>query len=421
MSCLIEDSFREQISIFYYAHLRRVAYELFAQGLKDTTVAANLLLTKSKAQHWRELFDQGELLKSDIDQSAIYLTLPFAQASDQYHWENFAYDVKRAAKVFFDMGLRCRAIAVYLGVPLNTVHAWQRLYKDNEFKIEPPIKLPPLELTEEKFTIINSRNQKCYSYEVRAIAKQCFDKGMNTNEVARYLDIPKDTVYRWTCLYKKGRFYINEEEKKDWGKSSSARAPNFVFSFSERSEAKACFLRGMTISETARYLEISHSTALKWFSQFKENRFYVNAEEKKRFAKTIKSKRYSLEDKLAAKALFEKGVTSIEVAKTLNMYHGTVKRWHQKYEEGTFCIEEDRKRAYLTKLQEDARASNGKLVKRSYTEETRLAAKACFDQGLGCLETAMTLGIPRGTVKDWKRLYEDGHFKLKKKNKKTWI
>ncbi len=55
---IIDDSFREQISIFYYAHLRRVAYELFAQGPKDTTVAANLLLTTSKAERWRELFNQ---------------------------------------------------------------------------------------------------------------------------------------------------------------------------------------------------------------------------------------------------------------------------------------------------------------------------------------------------------------------------
>ena len=213
MPDIIDDYFREQISIFYYAHLRRVAYELFAQGLKDTTVAANLLLTTSKAERWRELFDQGEFLKSGTDQSAVNLTLPFAQASDQYHWEDFAYDLKRAAKVFFDMGLRCRAIAIYLGVSVNTVSAWQRLYKNNKFEIRVPIEeLPPIELTEEKFTNIN--NRKYYSHEIRAIAKQCFEKGLNTYEVARYLDIPKDTVYRWTCLYKEGRFYINEEEKK---------------------------------------------------------------------------------------------------------------------------------------------------------------------------------------------------------------
>lgn len=415
----IDESFKEQITIFYYAHMRRVAQDLFSQGLKTTTVAANLLLTKSKAQRWRELFDKGLLLQSGVDQSAIHLTLPFAQGSDQYHWEDFAYDVKRAAKVFFDMGLRYRAIAIYLGVPAHTVSAWQRLYKDNEFKIKPPVKLPPLELTEEKFTIDKSRNQKCYSYEVRAIAKQCFEKGMNTYEVARYLDIPKDTVYQWACLYKKGRFYITEEEKKDWDKSSST--PKYVYSFSERSEAKACFLRGMTISETARYLEIPRPTVLKWFSQFKENRFYVNAEEKKRLAKTIKRTRYSLEVKLAAKDLFEKGVNLKDVACSLGVPLDTVKHWNQRHEEGKFCIRDTRKEDYLKKLQDVARAANGKRLKRTYTEETRLAAKACFDRGLGCLETAMALGIPKGTVKDWKRLYEEGLFKLKKKNKKTWI
>ncbi len=416
----IDDSFKEQITIFYYAHMRRVAQDLFSQGLKTTTVASNLLLTKSKAQRWHELFDKGLLLQSGVDQSAVNLTLPFAQASHQYYWEDFAYDAKRAAKLFFDMGLRCRAIAIYLGVPLNTVSVWQRLYKNNEFKIEPPLKLPPLELTEKKFTIVNSRNQKCYSYEVRAIAKQCFEKGMNTYEVARYLDIPKDTVYRWRCLFKKGRFYTNKEEKNHWGKSSTT-VHQFAYSFAERSEAKACFIKGMTIAETARYLEIPRSTVLKWFSQLKENRFYVNAEEKKRFAKLGKRTLHSLEVKLTAKALFEKGVDSKEVAKTLGVQKNTVKYWNQKYEEGTFCIEDTRKRAYLTKLEEDARASNGKRLKRSYTEETRLAAKACFDQGLGCLETAMTLGIPQRTVKDWKRLYKKGLFKLKKKNQKTWI
>ena len=414
----IDDSFKEQITIFYYAHMRRVAHNLFSQGLKTTTVAASLLLTKSKALRWRELFDKGHLLQYCVDQSAVNLTLPFAQASHQYHWEDFAYDVKRAAIVFFDMGLRCRAIAVYLGVPINKVSAWQRLHKNNEFKIEPPVKLPPLELTEDKL-IVNSRNQKCYSHEVRAIAKQCFEKGMNTYEVARYLEIPKDTIYAWTCLYKKGRFYTNEEEKNHWDKSSNAS--KFVYSLSERCEAKACFIKGMTISETAKYLKIPRSTVLRWFSQFKENSFYTNAEEKKRFAKNIKRTRYSFEVKLTAKALFENGIDLKEIACSLGVPLQTVKHWNRKHEAGKFCIKDTRKEEYLKKLDDEAQASIGKRLRRSYTEETRLTAKACFDRGLSWLETAMILGIPKGTVKDWKRSYEEGHFKLKKKNRKTWI
>lgn len=413
MSCIIDDTFREQIAIFYYAHIRRVAQTLFSQGVMTVTVAKCLLLTTSQAVRWRELFEKGQLLKSGVDQSSINSPLPFANASDQYNWKNFAYDVKRSAKVFFDMGLRSRAVAIYLGVPTGTVSNWERLYKKNAFKIDHPIeKFPPLELTEEKFTIIN--NRKYYSFEIRSIAKQCFEKGFNTNEVAQYINVPKDTVYRWKCLFDNGRFYINEKEKELWRKSMNF--PQKVYSFDDRRSVKECFLKGMTPYETAKYLNLPYQTILNWFSQFKENRFYVNAEEKKLYRKPYKRTQHSLEVKLTAKDLFEKGVNPKEVALILGVSKESAKYWNKQYKEGKFCVEAVRKQAYLKKLADEARKSNGKRLIRSYTDETRMAAKECFDQECSSIETAIRLGIPKSTARDWKHLYKNGQFLVGKKD-----
>lgn len=210
MRYIIDDSFREQIFIFYFAHMRRVAHSLFAQGLGSSTVAANLLLTKSKAERWQELFTKGELLKADTEQCPLILSLSFTKASPPYHWEEFAYDIKRAAKVFFDMGLRGRAIAIYLGVPPGTVYWWHSLYKKGQFKIIPPKLIGHFKPQGEKFSRINHR--KCYSHEIRKTARECFEKGMNAYKVSRYLDVPEGTVYSWLYQYNDGRFYVNEPE-----------------------------------------------------------------------------------------------------------------------------------------------------------------------------------------------------------------
>lgn len=139
MSDIIDHSFKEQINLFYFAHMPRVAHDLFAQGLKTSTVASNLLITREKALRLRELYEKGELIDANAESNSVDFSLPFADISDQYHWEEFAYETKCAAKVFFDMWLSVRAIASYLRVPEDTVYAWRRLYKKNKFKIDTPV------------------------------------------------------------------------------------------------------------------------------------------------------------------------------------------------------------------------------------------------------------------------------------------
>ena len=73
----IDDSFKEQITIFYLSHMRRVAQDLFDQGYKTSIVASKLLITKEKAERLRELYDKGLLLNTDTEQSTHNLCLPF--------------------------------------------------------------------------------------------------------------------------------------------------------------------------------------------------------------------------------------------------------------------------------------------------------------------------------------------------------
>ena len=141
MSDIIDKSFKEQVNIFYFTHMPRVAYDLLSQGFKTSLVASSLLITREKAQHFLELYEKGELTETSIDSKFNEFNLPFAEISNQYNWEEFANETKCAAKVLFDMWLTSRAIASYLRVPQATVRTWQKLYKQNKFKIDVSIEI----------------------------------------------------------------------------------------------------------------------------------------------------------------------------------------------------------------------------------------------------------------------------------------
>ena len=286
----IDMAFKEKVNIFYYAHMRRVAQDLFDQGYKTPTVESSLAITKGKAQHFRDLYDKRELLKADVERN-INIPQPFAYISDGYRWEDFTQEVKNVAKVFFEMQLHVRAIASYLRVPLQTVYSWHILYKKNQFQ-NPSKKGPPLKLTTDKFTIINGR--KYYSYEIRQIAKDCFEKGMKAVEVARYLDIPVDTVYPWRKLFNEGRFYINEEEKLSFRKPFERMVTvptsitqdkleiefvphgrRYFYNEAARRAAMACFEKGMGYKTTARELGIPQAAIRQWNRLYKEGRFTI--------------------------------------------------------------------------------------------------------------------------------------------------
>lgn len=217
MPDIIEDSFKEQISTFYYANLRRVAQALFDDGANIQAVAENLGLTIPMAKRWHDLYEKGEFFKTDAMPGSNDLNLPFAYPSNEYIWKDYAHEVKCAAKIFFEMGLGCRAIAIYLGVPPGTVYWWQSLYKKKQFKFKHRQSLGRFLPQGEKFTYIN--NRKYYSSEIRQTAYDCFKKGMSAYEVAKYLDIPDGTTYSWHSLFKKGRFYTENENKHFYRKS----------------------------------------------------------------------------------------------------------------------------------------------------------------------------------------------------------
>ena len=139
MRDIIDESYKEQINLYYFAHMPRVAHDLFARGLKTSKVASDLLITQEKAERLRKLYDKGELTETSVAPNCDnFDKLPFAEVSDQYHWKDFAYEVKCAAKLFFDMWLSVRAIACYLRVSEETIYTWRRLYKQNKFKIDMP-------------------------------------------------------------------------------------------------------------------------------------------------------------------------------------------------------------------------------------------------------------------------------------------
>ena len=297
MCDIIDKSFKEQINLFYFAHMPRVAHDLFAQGLKISTVASNLLITKEKAQRLRELYEKGELTETSVESKFSDLNLPFVDISNQYHWEEFAYETKCAAKVFFDMWLSVRATASYLRVPMDTVYAWRRLYKQNKFKIDAPIdKLPSLKLSEEKFTTIN--NHKYYSFEIRKAAKDCFEKKMKISDIVRFLDIPKETIFSWKRDFEIGRFYVSEKEKSILNKLRpnppkalpliiqdkpkierivrGESGERWIYNKETRRAAKKCFEHGLGYKATAKYLGIPQSAVREWNRLYKEGRFIIN-------------------------------------------------------------------------------------------------------------------------------------------------
>ena len=211
----IEDSFRKQLNIFYFSHMRRVAQAFFDAGAKPDIVAANLLLSKSIAQHWQTLHELGLLFNGEISDKAKDLSLPFANPSPEYHWKDYANEVKYAAKIFFDMGLGNRAIAIYLGVPLITIYFWLGRYREGQFNIESPRLIKCLKPQEE----VTDRKLTRHSYETRRTAKDCFVKGMHLDEVALYLCVPRGTIYEWHHQYREGCFYVSKEEKLAMGKA----------------------------------------------------------------------------------------------------------------------------------------------------------------------------------------------------------
>ena len=179
------DTFKKQIKILYYSKMPQVVQALFDQGFRDSSIASGLLVPVAVVKRWRELHEQGELLKvSQDDASWERSGFPFDRALGKVAWADFPYDIKRVAKAFFEMGLRARIISIYLDVPISTVYFWYGLFKKNQFETDSPQTIERYKALGEKYTITNSKRR--YSYEMRQVAKDCFLKGMTIDETANY-------------------------------------------------------------------------------------------------------------------------------------------------------------------------------------------------------------------------------------------
>ncbi len=325
--------FKKQVKLLYYSKMPQVVHALLEQGFKDTSIASGLLVPISAVKRWRKLFEQDELLKISLNDLGLDKSgFPFDQTfGEKVHWTDYPYDIKRVAKAFFEMGLRARVISFYLDVPISTVYFWYGLYKKNQFEISPPQPLEPYKVVGEKD--MGTKNRRIFSYEMRQVAKECFLKGMTIDETAKYLDIPRITIFKWKRLFDEGLFYVNEKEKA-------------LLAYSKQK---------MLTDDT-----------------------FMN--------------------KKAARALFDVGATEQEVASTLKQPVETVHVWYSLFKNDDLGIDSNSKHQTL-------KTSSG-----FYTDEARRAVKECLDKGYGCKRTASYLGISVSVVKRWCQLYKKGLF-----------
>lgn len=110
----VDDVFRKHSQYLYYAKMLYVAQSLFERGSKDSFIASGLLVPIDIVKLWRKRYEKGQLLKVAADDQRL-------------HQQYTRHDLKVLAKHFFEMGLRSRAVALYLDLPLTTVYSWHKL------------------------------------------------------------------------------------------------------------------------------------------------------------------------------------------------------------------------------------------------------------------------------------------------------
>lgn len=325
--------FKKQVKLLYYSKMPQVVHALLEQGFKDTSIASGLLVPISAVKRWRELCEQGKLLKiSPNDLGLEKSEFPFDQTfGEKVHWTDFPYDIKRVAKAFFEMGLRGRVIGIYLEVPISTVYFWHRLWKKNQFEISPPQTLEPYKVVGEKD--MGTKNRRIFSYEMRQVAKECFLKGMTIDETAKYLDIPRITIFKWKRLFDEGLFYVNEKEKALFAYSKQKMLTDDTFM--NKKAARALFDVGATDQEVASTLKLPIKTVQDWYSLFKNDDLGIYSNLKHQTLKTS-SGFYTDEVRRAAKECFDRGYGYKRTASYLGISVSAVKEWCRQYKKGLF-------------------------------------------------------------------------------------
>lgn len=335
MLMLDNDSFNKQVKILYYSKMPQVAQAFFEGGFKDTSIASALLLPVAAVKCWRELYKEGALLKNaESDKSAF----PFDQTLGKVSWTDFPYDIKRVAKAFFEMGLRCRAISFYLDVPISTVYFWFGLFKKNQFEVEEPQIIKPYEPSGEKIIPLQNERRR-YTNEFREVAKECFLKGMSSRETANYLGVSYVTIYRWKRQFVEGSFCVNEKEKKllTRERQSSQSVPALI----DRKAVKELFDVGATDKEIAAAMNVSIETVQAWYRLYKKGEFNDNTGLGIRIAEYSRKSAsgfYTKEVRQAAKDYFDRGYGYRLTAKCLGVPVSTVKEWKRLDIEGRFII-----------------------------------------------------------------------------------
>lgn len=324
----VDSAFKKHVKILYYAKMLYVAHALFQRGSKDSSIASSLLVPVANVKEWRKLYEKGELLK--VRPYDVNLQNNYSQ-----------HDLKRLAREFFEMGLRCRPVSLYLNLPLSTIYSWHAGGGCDEFRLESQEinDLKPYEFAGHKFTTTNNRRR--YSYEARQVAKECFLKGMSLNEIALYMDVERTTVDKWKRAFEQGHFYVNEQEQLLYAHSS--QNPTFDPFLIEKKACKELSAFGFTDKQIASAIHVPIESIQAWKADQDENlkttdglvSQIANDESLVTAPKTEKG-RYTNDVRQAAKECFEKGYGYKFTAKRLGISQAITRDWCRLYKEGRF-------------------------------------------------------------------------------------
>ena len=204
--------------------------------------------------------------------------------------------------------------------------------------------ITPHVFTNKKYTSNNNRRR--YSYEVRQVAKECFEKSMTLDEIAAYMEVDRMTVYKWKRAYEQGRFYVNEQEHLVYAHATqiSTFDPLFiekrayqelsVLGFSDRQIASAIHVPVKSLSTLKKLEERKALVADDGLeSTIASQEVFLHE------APKTSGGRYTTEVRQAAKECFEKGYGYKFTSKRLGISLAVARDWCRLFKEGRFKAE----------------------------------------------------------------------------------
>ena len=325
-------AFNKQVSLLYYAKMPYVVRALFDEGSRDSSIASGLLIPVSVVNQWRKFYQNGDFSK--ISPEAIYPQISTDSLAPNALTKHQPHEIKRIAKAFFEMKLGARVISHYLEVPIATVYYWLRHWKNDRFKVEHPIeKVSDVTSTPKSST---GNMGHWHSFDVRAKAKACFDKGIPVQTINTVLGISDKTLYRWHKLYQQGRFYVDAKEKELAMLTDQLLQTND--SLLMQRDAKRFFDVSASGEQIAKVLKVSLSQVETWRLLYDKNSLGVHPvlEQAKALPSKNASGYYTEEIRRAAKDCFERGYGYRRTAGIIGIPVSVVKKWGRLYKKGRF-------------------------------------------------------------------------------------